>query len=713
MTKLKFILCLFFVSHLACVASDLDVLYDWRNYTSPGVTGIVHDARHIYIATVSGIVAINKQTGEQPLYNRVSGLTDNYIFRVRMIGDELWYGGYRNGFGMIKDGTPYNYSRATAPLYHTAWVTAVEKDRQGILYVSSLSNLCKFVGGQCVGIYPFPHHPMSAHEQIDDIFADDEGTVWVSGYSAAGMRGLGVLTDDGIEMVYEGLGRVTKILKSQDDTMWCLADQGILRYDGSEFTEYRTDEAGHSLADMKDMAVDAQGALWLVNQNKLVRFDGKTATEYISDFRLDKVDADGMDIYLASTTAFIKFKDGHFDATPLHYWSIDRSIAPTHSGSIDRDGNYHAGARGLFKLRPDGTCEELSFFKGKHISSTTSDKNGDIWVACSWASPFCLYKITPTDTLAYTERDGCPPLGEEDIFQMAVDKHNRLWIASSKGLHCFDGTSWQTFDKSNSGLTTDRVYCIAFDREGRLWTSCGKQLDDYLELGDGLFCYDGKTWIHYVSSHDVRRVSEWWVGLTIPIPTNSIGRIHIDDNGMFWIACNVNEVYSTTDIDDWHGGLIRWDGKNSWQRFMSRNAATPDSIASDLPGNWVNSIETDKYGRVWLGFEGDHGIAMYDGQGFTVWDMDVPGIASGNITNMCIDHKRDRIWSSHSIVHGAVSSAAMRGSSTDIRFPSAPHHQADGKIYNLQGVQISRPTPGEVYIKDGRKIIAKKHESIK
>lgn len=148
------------------------------------------------------------------------------------------------------------------------------------------------------------------------------------------------------------------------------------------------DEAGHSLADMKDMAVDAQGALWLVNQNKLVRFDGKTATEYISDFSLDKVDADGMDIYLASTTAFIKFKDGHFDATPLHYWSIDRSIAPTHSGSIDRDGNYHAGARGLFKLRPDGTCEELSFFKGKHISSTTSDKNGDIWVACSWASPF-------------------------------------------------------------------------------------------------------------------------------------------------------------------------------------------------------------------------------------------------------------------------------------------------------------------------------------
>lgn len=363
----------------------------------------------------------------------------------------------------------------------------------------------------------------------------------------------------------------------------------------------RTDEAGHSLADMKDMAVDAQGALWLVNQNKLVRFDGKTATEYISDFSLDKVDADGMDIYLASTTAFIKFKDGHFDATPLHYWSIDRSIAPTHSGSIDRDGNYHAGARGLFKLRPDGTCEELSFFKGKHISSTTSDKNGDIWVACSWASPFCLYKITPTDTLAYTERDGCPPLGEEDIFQMAVDKHNRLWIASSKGLHCFDGTSWQTFDKSNSGLTTDRVYCIAFDREGRLRTSCGKQLDDYLELGDGLFCYDGKTWIHYVSSHDVRRVSEWWVGLTIPIPTNSIGRIHIDDNGMFWIACNMNEVYSTTDIDDWHGGLIRWDGKNSWQRFMSRNAATPDSIASDLPGNWVRvSRQTNTVGCGWV-----------------------------------------------------------------------------------------------------------------
>ena len=222
--------------------------------------------------------------------------------------------------------------------------------------------------------------------------------------------------------------------------------------------------------------------------------------------------------------------------------------------------------------------------------------NGDIWVADSWVSPFRLYKITPTDTLTYTESDGCPPLGEEDIFQMAVDKQNRLWIASNKGLHCFDGTNWQTFDKNNSGLTTDRVYCIAFDREGRLWTSCGMCLQDYMELGDGLFCYDGKVWTRYVSSHDVSRIKDGWVGQTIPIPTNSIGRIAIDDNGMFWIACNLNEVYMTGDIDDWHGGLICWDGKDRWQQFMRRNAETPDSMASDLPGKWVNNIEIDKYG---------------------------------------------------------------------------------------------------------------------
>lgn len=307
MTKWKFILCLFLVCHLTCVASDWDALYDWRNYTSPGVTGIVHDARNIYIATVSGIIAIDKQTGEQALYNRVSGLTDNYIFRVRMIGDELWYGGYKNGFGMIKDGIPYNYSRATTPIYHTAWVTAVEKDSQGILYVSSLESLYKFVDGQCVGTYPFPHNPLSIHEQIDDIFADNDGTVWVSGYSTSGKSGLGVLTDNGIEMVYEGLGRIKKIQKSQDGMMWCLAEQGILRYDGKEFTEYRTDEAGHSLANLQDMTVDAHGSLWLVNQNKLMRFNGKNTVEYISDFSLDKVDADGVDIYLASTTAFIKF----------------------------------------------------------------------------------------------------------------------------------------------------------------------------------------------------------------------------------------------------------------------------------------------------------------------------------------------------------------------------------------------------------------------
>lgn len=740
MKRLFFLIISFMILLPLYAEEDHSILYDWQIFDPilsddkvPDIYPIAVDGQNIYVGTSYGIVIIDKATKQQTLINRTDGLTDNYISFLGVIGDELWYGGHDNSFGMIKDGKISNFPRSYTLPNSTVWITAIEKDQEGNLWVGSLGDLLKFTNGEIAGRYPFPDGDYATRTGINDILADD-GTIWVSGYNIPGKEGLAKLTANGIEMVYEEPGIVSDIIKDHQGNMWMTGHMGLLEYHNGTFTEYLTDKHGNSLADMSNLTEDKEGNFWAIQDSCLIMYDGEQITRYQTPFfyLFDMVmDDDG--IYIsASHNGVLVFKDGEFEQ--IHLQEFPGHIHPynnvwaglTRGGSIDRDGNYLAGTssgHGLLKLTPDGSCIETDFFKGKYISETTTDNLGDIWVANSWGEHFYLYKITPTDTLMYDESSGCPHLGGEEIFQMACDHQNRLWIASSNGLYCFDGTTWKTYNNKNSGLTTNRVYCVAFDKDDRLWTSCGRAIILDFELGDGLFCYDGKTWKHYVSQYDdeLSRVTEGYVPLKIPVRSNSISRIAIDDNNIFWLAIHLNEVYGTQDIDEGHGGLIRWDGKDEWHQFMSPFTPDPsiptyepgewiNNVDFVLPGNYINNIDFDRDGRLWVTFEGKHGVAMYDGEDFTVWDTDMPGIRYGCAFNLCIDKERDRLWISHPYEHGA-STAKIRNGGTDMlsspRLSPDLHQPLSGKMYNLSGRQIDTPRKGEMYIKDGEKFVIK------
>ena len=143
---------------------------------------------------------------------------------------------------------------------------------------------------------------------------------------------------------------------------------------------------------------------------------------------------------------------------------------------------------------------------------------------------------------------------------------------------------------------------------------------------------------------------------------------------------------------------------------MRRSGILPDSISSDLPGNWINCIEFDKYGRVWLSFVSIYGIAMYDGEDFTVWNMNNSSLGFDTATNMCVDKYRDRVWVSHANVGiSCASTAKILGGSTDIKSIPLPKpstwQQDSGRMFDLNGKRILQPRRGEVYIKDGKKYI--------
>ena len=694
------------------------ILYDWQDYyvnTNLGYALTIDD-QNIYVGTSYGLVIINKETGEETLQERTKGLTDNYITCLKNIDDEIWYGGYYNGFGKIENDGITKFTRSSLSIKSQLLVTDIEKDVDGNIWIASLGKLYKIAGDKIVESYSFPYNPLSGFITINDIFIDDDGTIWITGYDLMENKGLGKLTNEGIVIVYDRLGICWDIIKDRFGNKWVSADEGLLKFKDDNFTEYKSDGAGGSLGKMKSLTEDKDGNLWAVRDSFLLRYDGQHVTSYNAHCYLTTMSMhDGLFYMGTDCNEVLKFEDGRFESIPMQsYPNVLQPLAMSNGGSIDHEGNYLAGTsgNGLMKLKPDGSYAQADFFGNRHISETIADNYGDIWVISNWGN-FRLYKSTQADTIAYQTDERCPFMGSEEIFQVAIDPLDRLWIAAENGLHCFNGKTWQTFNKDNSGLTTNRVYSVAFDKQGRLWTCCGKELTTYGEYGDGLFCYDGKTWTRYVNKEIPTPTKDCHIDVSLSLPSNTYGPISIDEDGVFWMAGNMNELYYTLDFDEWHGGLIRWDGKDGFQRFMQHHEELPDSISSDLPGNWINCIEFDRFGRVWLSFVGVHGIAMYDGKDFTVWDMNMPGVGFDAATNLCVDKERDRVWVSHaSFGVSCASTAKILGGSTGIKSMSLSHpsgklQQETNKMFDLNGKHILQPRSGELYIKDGKKYFSR------
>lgn len=104
---------------------------------------------------------------------------------------------------------------------------------------------------------------------------------------------------------------------------------------------------------------------------------------------------------------------------------------------------------------------------------------------------------------------------------------------------------------------------------------------------------------------------------------------------------------------------------------------------------------------------GDDGIGSVNGNVYFVQQDKIYKVADGQTVMM--NGFRGYILASSSKATQALSSARMLhsdGSTTSLRLVEVGTN-ADGRIYNIQGMEVSEPTQNGVYIKDGRKFVKK------
>ena len=192
----------------------------------------------------------------------------------------------------------------------------------------------------------------------------------------------------------------------------------------------------------------------------------------------------------------------------------------------------------------------------------------------------------------------------------AVDNQNNVWIKEySGGVSFYNGSSWTTYTKANSGLIGDDVICIVIDNSGNKW---------FGTRGSGVSRFDGSTWTTYTPANTGHGLSG-----------NSIITIYVAPNGDLWFS-----TWWAIDIN-WNvieGGLSRLNG-GIWT-----------NLGCSIYGSNIFCAETfyltsDAMGNIWTG---GSCVGFYDGSTWTKYS----GLFNSPINSIVID-SFDNKWFAH------------------------------------------------------------------
>lgn len=259
------------------------------------------------------------------------------------------------------------------------------------------------------------------------------------------------------------LGFVKDIEVCRNGVTWITGSSGLFSTDGRSWTKHEAPR--NPMFDA--VACDSKGRVWLAGYDIVAFYNGSTMTTYpVSKLGRGKFVNQLKDVAVAP--------DGRV-------WFATANSVATYNGST---WTYFENGHG--------------FAREQFVNKLGVDSRGRVWVATS-------SDILSYDGKAWTIASSDYPQAQA----LAVADRDRLWVATySKGLAMFDGQSWTTYDRANSGLPSNKIKSLAIDSRGRVWV--GTEW--------GLAVLAASTWqTYHVSDSD--------------IPANQVSALGIVGNG--------------------------------------------------------------------------------------------------------------------------------------------------------------------------------------
>ena len=462
--------------------------------------------------------------------------------------------------------------------------------------------------------------------------------------------------------INEGLSQssVYSILQNKTGFMWFATDEGLNRFDGSEFKLYLNDpDDPFSLSDNNVLAIaeSQSGYLWLGTfGGGLNRFDPQTEkfTSYFHDpnnidspssneiwnVLVDQSDS----VWLATADGLDRFDpaSGHFQ----HFINDEQNPSSLSVGSIqvifqDDIGNLWIGTtQGLDRL--DMETQQFSHYRidareidpkdpeanqlnprvseqqvtyglgGMSVSDIHQDREGMIWVGTD-SGLDCLDPRTDKFTHYYHDPTDPSSLGGDAVSAIEQDSAGNLWVAIRSGglslLHPDTGRFTNFFHNPNDpySLAGSEIRTMSADPQGNLWIGTSLSGVDRVSLETGTFLH-----IHTDSKN------------SNSILNNAVFSIYQDQEGYYWFGSV--------------GGLDRWDRRTGEFKHFINDPTDPTSLSN----NWVTAISPGNPGELWIGTYsgGLNRLDLATGK-FTVYARD-PKNPAGMASNMVLSLHLDR-----------------------------------------------------------------------
>jgi ligand-binding sensor domain-containing protein/signal transduction histidine kinase len=249
--------------------------------------------------------------------------------------------------------------------------------------------------------------------------------------------------------------RVHAILRDSRGFLWFGTNEGLSRFDGYQFTNYRVEE-GMPRQSVIDMLESKDGEIWVATRAGLSQFQSTASVPNRPRFSLIPAGGpQGADLE-------VLFEDGSGEI----WCGTDRGLLRL--------------ARARKELQPVDFKLPRQQGEDTRVLALANDRRGDLWIGTGTG----LYRRHASGQIEqYTPRQGLPDMVITALFQ---DRQGRLWIGTHHGLgQIATGTDPEKAAvahayRKRDGLASDWINTIFQSSDGKIWLGTAVGLSELI-----------------------------------------------------------------------------------------------------------------------------------------------------------------------------------------------------------------------------------------
>lgn len=462
-----------------------------------------------------------------------------------------------------------------------------------------------------------------------NILQDKAGNIWLTTWE-------GIIRYDGKEFTNltnkEGLRRfhVFSVFQDREGVLWFgTIGAGVYRFDGKTFTNLTTTDG---LANNRVVCIyeDKAGNIWFCTEGGLSRYDGTTFVNFTTDDGMTNNDVNSIiedstgKIWIGTRgnaccfdgVAFTELKNAQ-----------GKSFENVRSIIEDREGNVWLGGQdGLWRYK-DGSFVN---FSTDFIGYLFQDSKGNLWTSSGADGQTFNWVLSRYDRKSLQEGKTAATVVKKEegyLFGILEDGEGDIWFGGMRGVCRYDGQSFDDFRDAEHELPSDddnsfeEMLEVAFEEDIRpLLVEYCSDCHESGEIAENDF-------LAAKSRADVVNLRDLYLGVVEQMdehtmPPSKYDQPSDDERALVtdWIKTTLDLKPDDTDRISQYVVEIYEDRRGAlWFGTMKKGVGRYDgksltwlSEKDGLPSNAVPSIVEDKNGNYWIGTQG--GLCKYDGK---------------------------------------------------------------------------------------------------